>query len=231
MSLPPKHWVIIPAAGIGQRMQSPIPKQYLKLGKKSVIEHTLDVFIKTPEIHRIIVALHSNDPYWATLDFSHTSKIETTQGGKQRADSVLHALRLIVCDAAPDDWVLVHDAVRPCLTPNVLRYLLTELQESAIGGLLGIPVSDTLKWVDNDNMVTTTVSREHLWCAQTPQMFRFHLLYDALQKVCEEKVAITDDASAIEWLGYQPKMVFGCSKNLKITHPSDLALAQYFIEE
>lgn len=221
----PQYWVIIPAAGIGKRMGEKKPKQYLKFKNSTIIESTLSIFVKHPKVSQVIVALHANDTHWSRLP--KQEKITTTLGGKTRAESVMRALEYLTGMAQQNDWVLVHDAVRPCLTTEILDRLIENLQEHPVGGLLAIPVVDTLKKVDAANhVVQETVARENLWAAQTPQLFRFGILYDAMKKALDSKVTITDESSAIEFSGESPMVVEGDPKNIKITTPKSLSMAE-----
>lgn len=225
-------WVIIPAAGVGKRMDSDTPKQYLTLNDKTVIEHTLDVFDSHDSISEIIVAVSNEDEYWPSLNIKLSKPLHKTYGGKERCDSVLNGLIFLEDKAAADDWVLVHDAARPCLRLEDLTLLLETLQENAIGGILAIPVRDTMKRsIDDTKLIKETVDRESLWHALTPQMFRFGLLKNALEFALMNNEVITDEASAIELAGHHPVLVEGHADNLKITRPEDLALAAFFIRQ
>lgn len=228
---PDAFWVVIPAAGQGQRMASDIPKQYQRIAHRSVLEHTLSIFLDHPKVRRVVVALSPQDPYWPTLSVAHHPLIQTVVGGQTRAASVLNGLNQLAQDAAPQDWVLVHDAARPCLAQCDLKRLVQTLFSDPVGGLLGLPVKDTLKIVDQQQVSQSTLSRSHIWAAQTPQMFRLGPLRDALEKAQAEGIEVTDEASAMEYVGAHPKMVLGSPSNLKITYPADLALAAFFLQE
>jgi len=226
-----KYWVIIPAAGIGERMKKAMPKQYCKIDEKTVLEHCLIPFIQHSLIQKIIVVLNKQDTLWPTLEISNHPKIEITFGGKYRAQSVFNGLlHLQTLGARTRDWVLVHDAVRPCLTLQMLDHLIENLKDDKVGGLLATPVRDTLKRV-LDHRVEKTISRENLWCAQTPQMFRHGLLFEALEKTLTGRSLITDEAIAVENFGKQAKVVVGDIKNIKITFPEDLELAKLYIDK
>ena len=232
MKIKKNIWVIIPAAGVGRRMGTDTPKQYLLLNDKTVIEHTLDVFNTNDSISEIVVAVSKEDEYWPSLDIKLSKPLHTTNGGKERCDSVLNGLKFLDSKAADDDWILVHDAARPCLRNEDLTLLLDTLQDHEVGGILAIPVRDTMKRSDdNTNIIKETVERENLWHALTPQMFRFRLLKDALESALNNNEVITDEASAIELAGYQPVLVEGHADNLKITRPEDLALAAFFLRQ
>ena len=214
--------VIIPAAGTGNRMASVLPKQYVPLAGKPMISHTIQVFVKHPRIASIHLALNPDDDFWRSLPLEPASKLKLHYtGGESRSETVLNTLRAI--STAEDDWILVHDAARPGLTQQLLDNLLNALENDAVGGLLALPLADTLKQVDAANRVAGTIPRADLWQAQTPQMFRYGTLIKALQSY---KGMATDEAEAIEALGLQPKLVQGELRNLKITYPQDLVLLE-----
>lgn len=223
-------WVVIPAAGSGRRMGSDIPKQYLPLRGRSVIEWSLSRFLEHPAIDGVVVAISDGDPYWQELGLQHP-RLVTVTGGAERSDSVLNALRKLEQMAAEDDWVLVHDAARPCFTVEDLDSLIAELGDHPVGGVLGRPMSDTVKRTNADNEVIDTPNRVQLWRAFTPQMFHFKSLMDALANAAREGKAVTDDASAMELAGFFPKMVMGRADNIKITQPGDLQLAELYLKE
>lgn len=224
-------WVIIPAAGVGRRMGTDTPKQYLLLNEKTVIEHTLDVFNTHDSISEIVVAVSKEDEYWPSLDLNLSKPLHKVNGGTERCDSVLNGLKFLEDKAENNDWVLVHDAARPCLRKEDLTLLLETLQEHEVGGILAIPVRDTMKRSVGGNIIKETVERENLWHALTPQMFRYGLLKDALVSALNNNEVITDEASAIELAGYQSVLVEGHADNLKITRPEDLALAAFFLRQ
>lgn len=222
-------WAVVPAAGVGKRMQADRPKQYLPLAGKTVIEHTLSRLVQSGAFQAVAVAISVEDPYWLELDISQHPQVITAPGGKERADSVLSALKALQGQADENDWVLVHDAARPCLTSDDIHNLINTLKDDAVGGILALASHDTLKQIDGHN-ITATVDRSQIWRALTPQMFRYGMLRDALQDA-EGNPAITDEASALELLGLQPKIVEGRPDNIKITRPEDLALAQFYMEQ
>ena len=223
-----KFWAVVPAAGVGKRMSADRPKQYLQLADKTVIEHTLIRLLGANVFTAIAVAISEEDPYWPELEISKHEKVITAAGGKERADSVLSALKAIRSLASDDDWVLVHDAARPCITATDIVHLIDTLKNDEVGGILALPSHDTLKNVQGD-CILGTLDRSHIWRALTPQMFRYGLLKTALEEA-EGNPAITDEASALELKGLQPKIVEGRSDNIKITRPEDLALAQFYME-
>ncbi len=226
----PLYWCVIPAAGVGKRMQTTVPKQYLALGGSTVIEQTLDRFINHSRIHGIIVALDAKDSYWSSLCITCDKPLVTVTGGAERCNSVLNALRYLHEAGARDDWVLVHDAARPCLTTTDIDLLIATLADDPVGGILAVPVRDTIKrGRTEDQRVVETVDRANLWYAFTPQMFRLKVLRRALQESLNKNVLVTDEASAIEKIGLRPKLVAGRADNIKITRPEDLALAEYYL--
>jgi 2-C-methyl-D-erythritol 4-phosphate cytidylyltransferase len=229
----PNFYALIPAAGSGARMQDQLPKQYLPLAGKPMIFHTLHTLCSSPRLSGVFVVLAPHDQEWQRHDWSGfpDKLVSFPCGGATRAQSVLNGLKAArngFC-VGDDDWVLVHDAARPCLTRMQLDRLLDELHDDEIGGLLAIPVADTLKRNNESGRVACTESRENLWQAQTPQMFRYKLLVEALSTA--GAAAMTDDAGAVEALGYQPRLVLGDVRNLKITYPQDLALAELMLKE
>jgi len=226
----PAYWIVVPAAGVGTRMGVACPKQYLPLAGKTVIEHTLERLLTLPNVAGVYLALGAGDTYWNDLSLAQNKRIQRVTGGAERCDSVLNALAQLQNIASPEDWVLVHDAARPCIhTQNILQ-LIEQVKNHPVGGILGVPVSDTLKQVA-DSVIHLTADRRLLWQAQTPQMFRFGLLRDCLQRALAEGKMITDESSALECYGYQPLMVQGRSDNIKITRPEDLAIAAILLQQ
>lgn len=225
-----KFWAVIPAAGVGSRMQADRPKQYLPLHGKTVLEHTLSRFLEHKIIDGVVVALSEDDPWWRELGLQH-SKLFIALGGEERCHSVLNALNALQSQADGNDWVLVHDAARPCLRREDLDQLINTLRDHPVGGLLGLPLADTVKRTGEDNAVLETVPREHLWRALTPQMFRLGELRAALESVVQKGQLVTDDASAMELAGKAPKMIEGHGDNIKITRPQDLRLAELYLSE
>jgi 2-C-methyl-D-erythritol 4-phosphate cytidylyltransferase len=219
----PRHYAIVPAAGSGSRFGSEKPKQYLDLLGRPLIFHTLNALTACPDIERVWVVLAPDDPWWPRFDWSELGpKLETLRcGGATRAESVSNGLRAAAMVAADDDWILVHDAARPCLSTAMLDALFAELADDPVGGILAVPVADTIKRADAEQRVAATEPRDGLWQAQTPQMFR----YGELEKSLKNEMAVTDEAGAIEAMGLKPKLVRGDATNLKVTWPADLALA------
>jgi 2-C-methyl-D-erythritol 4-phosphate cytidylyltransferase len=219
----PPFWVVIPAAGIGSRMRADRPKQYLQLAGRTILEHTLDCFLDHPRLKGLVLSLAADDPFWPALPCAADPRIQRVEGGAERADSVLAGLlRLVELGAQEGDWVLVHDAARPNLARSDLDRLLAELADDPVGGLLAVPARDTLKRIGADGRVAETVDRSLIWQAYTPQMFRFAALHRALADALVAGVAVTDEASALEWVGQAPRLVEGRADNLKITRPEDL---------
>lgn len=224
--------LIIPAAGIGSRMGAKKAKQYIEIDGKTVLEHTLEVFLSHPKIGQLVVVLHPKDELFQTLPIAQHDRIKTIVGGDERVDSVLAGLRYL-CQldekTTENQHVLVHDAARPCIDHASIS-ALTEACKDELGGILAIPVADTLKQASECNtLINKTISREKLWQAQTPQMFKLHDLYWAIINAQKEGQNITDEASAMEYSGAKVKLVLGQSSNIKITHPSDLSLAKYYL--
>ncbi|MCF6219016.1 MAG: 2-C-methyl-D-erythritol 4-phosphate cytidylyltransferase [Gammaproteobacteria bacterium] len=231
MSSAPRFWAVVPAAGIGKRMGGEIPKQYLPLGGRMVIEHTLDRLACHPKVNKIVVSIAADDHYWKDVSLPETAEVVSVTGGAERCDSVFNGLEKLCDEAAVDDWVLVHDAARPCLRVADIETLMATLKEHPVGGILGLPVADTMKRSDAAGAIVETVSRARLWRALTPQMFRFGMLYDALLAGRDSNTLITDEASAIEWAGFSPCMVEGHADNIKITQPHDLSLATLYLQQ
>ncbi|MCQ4315393.1 2-C-methyl-D-erythritol 4-phosphate cytidylyltransferase [Stutzerimonas zhaodongensis] len=226
LRLPP-FWVVIPAAGVGSRMRADRPKQYLELGGQTILEHTLDRFLDHPQLQGLVVSLAEQDPYWPELQCAADPRICRATGGSERADSVLAGLQVLSgLGANEEDWVLVHDAARPNLALDDLNRLLATLADDPVGGLLAVPARDTLKRAGADGRVQETVDRSVIWQAFTPQMFRLGSLRAALMDALTSGVAVTDEASALEWAGHHPRLIEGRADNLKITRPEDLTWLQ-----
>jgi 2-C-methyl-D-erythritol 4-phosphate cytidylyltransferase len=224
-----KFWAVVPAAGVGKRMNADRPKQYLELAGKTVIEHTLSRLLQSNVFSAVAVAISTEDPYWPELEIANHELIITAPGGKERADSVLSGLTSIREKANDDDWVLVHDAARPCLTTDDIHLLINTLVNDDVGGILALSSHDTLKSVEGNDIVST-LDRRAIWRALTPQMFRYGMLKTALEEA-EGNPAVTDEASALELMGLKPKIVEGRPDNIKITRPEDLALAQFYFDQ
>ncbi|WP_455220044.1 2-C-methyl-D-erythritol 4-phosphate cytidylyltransferase [Kaarinaea lacus] len=223
------NWAVVPAAGSGSRMAANMPKQYLQIQGKAILEHTIERLITHPKIDGVVVALAADDQQWDELQFHTDKPIIKTLGGDERCHSVKNALYEVSRQGTEQDWVLVHDAARPCLRHEDLDKLINQLSDHMVGGLLAYPVKDTMKRSDDKQRVVETVERNQLWHALTPQMFRLHLLRDALNKAIEDGFLVTDEASAVEHAGYHPKLVEGRTDNIKITTPEDLSLAEFYL--
>lgn len=224
----PRRWALIAAAGRGERMSGfAVPKQYLKICGRTLLEHALQAFLAHPGIQGIVVVLAGGDRTWPQLGCARDARIRTAVGGAERMLSVANGLRQLEPDAGPRDWVLVHDAARPCLRAVDVDRLIAALDEDDVGGLLAVPVGDTLKRSDeSDTRVAATLERSRLWAAQTPQMFRYDSLRRALAHCAERGVAATDEAAAIEALGLTPRLVVGNPRNIKVTRAEDLELVE-----
>lgn len=218
-------WLVIPAAGSSQRMASDLPKQYQALAGTPVLQRTLHVFLSISNLRGVIVAIHPHDQHFATLAAARDERVRAVSGGAERADSVRLALEELSTKAKPDDWVLVHDAARPLVDAVEVAAMLKSLSTSPVGGIMAVPISDTVKQV-SDNTIAKTADRSHLWQAQTPQMFRFGVLLSALQAAQDKHLVITDEASAMEAAGHQPRVFAGKRSNIKITVPEDWFLAE-----
>lgn len=225
-----KCWAVIPAAGAGRRMGSAVPKQYLPLAGRTVIDWTISKLLSHPAVDGVIVALSLEDAHWQHTEYATHASVERVNGGAERCHSVFNALNALSDKAAPEDWVLVHDAARPCVHhQDISKLIETVEKKQLIGGLLGMLVRDTMKRTNQLNQITTTVERDQLWHAFTPQMFRLKTLQTALEDALTAGVQITDEASALEWAGYKPIMVEGQPDNIKITRPADLELAEFYL--
>lgn len=224
-------WAVVPAAGIGTRFSDQRIKQYASIGNATVLEHSVTNLLQHPSIHKIVIALHPGDSQGRQLPLLQHEKISFVEGGVERADSVLQALLHLNAYADQGDWILVHDAARPCVSMQDIHNLISALSDDPVGGILAIPATDTLKTVEA-NSIVRTIDRSLIWQAQTPQMFRFGMLLKCLQLAKQNVQLITDEASAIEACGYAPKVILGSRSNIKITYPDDLALAAfYFLQE
>jgi len=219
-------WAIVPAAGVGARMHADRPKQYLPLAGKTVIEVTLDRLAAVPGISGIFVGIGENDRWWPEIAPRAT---DAFRGGAERALTVLNGLHTVSRFAHPDDLVLVHDAVRPCVRVSDIVRLIERGGTCADGGLLALPVADTVKQAASDNRVVATVPRDRLWRALTPQVFKVRTLADALESAVAAGNPVTDEASAIERAGGHPMLVEGAADNIKITVSADLVLAELIL--
>ena len=227
-----KYFLVVPASGIGQRMNSQIPKQYLKLENGlSILDQCLESTLSSEFISGFIVALDKKDKLFKSSVFAaHEKLISIVNGGKERFHSVQSALSELSQIAKPDDWVLVHDAVRPCIKKDDIHKLIEEVGDDKVGGILADKVVDTVKQ-KNSNGLVSTIDRKKLHLAQTPQMFRFGILKEAIEKAIKLNIHVTDESEALECLGYSIRIVDGSSSNIKITTQEDLELANYYLKQ
>jgi 2-C-methyl-D-erythritol 4-phosphate cytidylyltransferase len=212
-------------------MRAARPKQYLPLLGRAILQHTLERLGHYPHLRGVVVGIAADDAYWPTLAVEVPNLLTTYVGGAERAQTVLNGLRALETYAAPDDWVLVHDAARPCVRHADIDALMAAVAGHADGGLLALPLSDTVKRADHNGCSEETVSRTGLWRALTPQVFRLAALSAALESAMQAGVEITDEASAMEYSGARPRLVHGHADNIKITLPEDLAQAELFLRE
>ncbi len=225
---------LVPAAGTGTRLGDALPKQYLDINDHPLIFHALAALTRVSRIHRIVVVLSPEDRHWQTLMENSASgkalngRVGTLRvGGATRGASVVNGLESLSSELSEDDWVMVHDAARPCIRSELVEQFIDELESDPVGGLLALPLADTIKQADETLRVQKTLPREAIWRAQTPQMFRYGTLLKALRQMPQA----TDEAQAIESLGLQPKLVMGDSANLKVTYAPDLKLARMLLRE
>ncbi|WWO98615.1 MAG: 2-C-methyl-D-erythritol 4-phosphate cytidylyltransferase [Candidatus Dasytiphilus stammeri] len=228
---------IVPAAGIGKRMQLSYPKQYLTINGKTILEYALAMLLEHPVINRIIIVLNSNDKWFKSLPLPRNMKnITTIIGDNTRAGSVMAGLQAINKDLAAEEeestWILIHDAVRPCLHRTDLDRLLSIRTVNSIGGILVTPVRDTIKRSElNRSIISYTITRNNLWHALTPQLFPLILLRKCLQQAFKNNRELTDDSSALEYCGYHPSLIIGRGDNIKITYQEDIDLAKFYIQK
>lgn len=225
-----RFWGVVPAAGAGKRMGATVPKQYLEVAGKPVLQHTLERLLTIERLSAVVVALSPEDSFWPRLPCASNPRIMTAEGGSERAESVFSALERLAEVAAPDDWILVHDAARLCITRHDVLRLIDALEHDPVGGILALPSTDTLKGVEA-GLIVDTVDRSHIWRALTPQMFRYLDLKQALKDAAELGLAVTDEASALELKGETPRIIEGRPDNIKITRPEDMALAAFYLEQ
>ncbi|MDK9739539.1 2-C-methyl-D-erythritol 4-phosphate cytidylyltransferase [Vibrio sp. D404a] len=220
---------VVPAAGVGSRMKADRPKQYLTINATTILEHTVNKLLSHPQVSKVVIAVSKSDPYFPELSLSLHPDVIRVDGGSERADSVLSALNYIQENDLAE-WVIVHDAARPCIQPSDIDKLIETSLSHPVGGILAAPVRDTMKR-GVDGQIDHTVERANLWHALTPQMFRTLPLQKALTEALEQGVSITDEASAFEWKGESPALVAGRSDNFKVTQPEDLALAEFYLSQ
>ena len=225
-----KIWCIVPAAGIGSRMGSTIPKQYLKLSSSTILDATLERLLSCEKINDIVVCIQKGDDYWHKSLFVNDNRITVAEGGNERADSVLNGISLIKDKIGLNDWVLVHDAARPCVRRNDIDLLTKAACNHQSGAILASPIHDTVKRVIN-NLSEKTLDRSEIWHALTPQVFKFKELEQALISARKAGLSVTDEASAIEQIDKPVQIIEGHADNIKITSPADLGLARYYLEQ
>lgn len=223
-------WAVLVAAGSGQRMGADIPKQYLKIGGKTLLEHSLGLLDRARSVTGIVLVVAADDRYWHDLKLTASVPVITVNGGKERAYSVIAGLEALGDKCMREDWVLVHDAARVCVSPEDIDRILDHLLDHQCGGLLAVPVRDTLKLSEKGEAVST-VDRKPLWQAQTPQVFRYGLLLDALKDASDSQVVVTDESMAMERMGHRPLLIEGRADNIKITVPEDLELADFILNQ
>ncbi len=224
-------WALVPAAGIGLRMGADRPKQYLPLLGRPVLQLTLERLGGFAPLQGILVGIASGDPYWPTVPKSTPKLLGSFAGGPERAQTVLNGLLELGRHASDSAWVLVHDAVRPCVRHSDMQALLSAMGSEPDGALLGLPLADTVKQADETGRIVATVPRTGLWRALTPQLFQIGVLRDALRRALADRITVTDEASAVEHAGRRPRMVAGHSDNIKITLPGDLAMAELYLRQ
>ena len=228
-----KFIVIVPAAGIGKRMQANCPKQYLLINNESILSHTVMRLLSHPRIAQVILALGEHDQYFNESELAHHNDIIRVKGGAERVDSVLSGLQAV--DRQKYPWVLVHDAARPCVSHEDIDNLINQCLSNNCGGILATPVRDTMKRgvskIGAMNTIKNTVDREQLWHALTPQLYKTVELTHAIEQALVQGLIITDEASAMEHANHKSLLVSASSENIKITHPNDLALAEFYLNK
>ena len=223
-------WAVVPAAGEGVRMGHAIQKQYLEINNKTILQHTLEHLISS-SLSNIVVAVSPTDERWRQLPLAEHKKLTFVEGGHSRVVSVLRGLEAVIKEQGQDSWVMVHDAVRPCVRTRDIEKLMERISNNRVGGLLATRITDTLKKAKlrAPTEVERTLDRDRYWRALTPQIFRLGLLYKAILKAIENEAEVTDEASAVELLGYTPLLVEGSNDNIKVTYPKDLKLAEFYL--
>jgi len=232
--MPSRCHLLLPAAGSGRRMAAERPKQYLSVAGKTLLQHTLERLALLPLAERITLVLAAGDPWWpevaAGLPLALRRRLQCVDGGAERAASVLQGLEALQPGVQAEDFVLVHDAVRPCVALEDIRRLMVSLEHEPAGGLLASPLRDTLKRVDAAGYVVSTADRRGLWSAAAPQMFRYGVLLEAVRAAQRAGVMVTDEAQAVEQLGHRVLVVAGRADNIKVTFPEDLPLVERLLQ-
>ena len=221
-------WAVVPAGGVGSRMGAALPKQYLQLLGIPVIQLTLERLFACDRVERLVLGISRDDEHWRALGFKHSRLTAVVDAGEERVDTVENCLHFIMEQGGEQDWALVHDAARPCVRPDEIERLIETVQRQGEGGILAVPVSDTLKRSHRKSVprILETVPRDDLWRAMTPQLFRVEELLNAIQSAREAGVLITDEASAMEAAGIQPLLQSCSPDNIKITLPQDIQFAE-----
>ncbi|MEZ5571862.1 MAG: 2-C-methyl-D-erythritol 4-phosphate cytidylyltransferase [Halioglobus sp.] len=226
----PRYWAVLPAAGTGSRMGGELPKQYLQVAGATLLEHSLRALLKSDRLSAVVVALHPHDTRALQLSILQDPRVQTVTGAAQRSGSVLAGLDALSVRAQAQDWVLVHDAARPCVAVQDIERLIQTVSESGTGGILAERIVDTVKQSTAESLVECTLDRSALWRAQTPQMFRLEELRQALIRAQQHNLTVTDEASAMELAGYPVQLVAASTGNLKVTVPADLPLAAWYLQ-
>lgn len=224
-----QYIVVMPAAGVGKRMQASCPKQYLTINDKTILEHTVQRLLSHQAIAHVVIALGEHDEYFPSTSLANNDSVTGVVGGKERVDSVLAGLQSLDVEKSP--WVLVHDAARPCVQHQDLTSLITYCIEHEHGGILATPVRDTMKQATLTGVIDKTLDRSQMWHALTPQMYKTEELISAITSALAQGITITDESSAMEAFGYTSGLVAGSSDNIKITQPEDLHLAEFILQQ
>ena len=224
-------WAVVPAGGVGSRMGTALPKQYLRLMGTPVIQYTLERLCECASVDRLVLGISRNDPHWAALGYQHPRLAAVVDAGQERVDTVENCLRAIEEQGGAEDWALVHDAARPCVRPDEIDRLIDTVRQRGEGGILAVRVSDTIKRSHRESTprILETVPRDALWRAMTPQLFRVGELLNAIQHAREAGAVITDEASAMEAAGVQPLLLSCSPDNIKITLPRDIQFAEMIL--
>jgi len=224
-----QYTVVVPAAGVGKRMRASCPKQYLTINDKTILEHTVQRLLNHEAICHVVIALGEFDEYFPTTSLANNSNVTRVIGGKERVDSVLAGLKIL--NTEQEQWVLVHDAARPCVQHKDLTQLIKYCVENDHGGILAAPVRDTMKQATSTGIIDKTLDRSQMWHALTPQMYKTAELTSAIGDALAKDIVITDESSAMEAFGYASGLVSGSSDNIKITQPEDLRLAEFILQQ